>query len=159
MKTIGELAKDFRLAKGWTTTRMGKEVGTSRQSIENLEAAGDRQPRYIKDLASVMGTTVDKLMGASGEAHGSLTFTGQAYGEHYPPDRSGTAPVDRKPFSHFANTIAEMFDSLPDDPRVRAPVLGEITAAILRAQRQQESLPPTRPEPVQIPKTQSERHQ
>jgi len=41
---------------------MGKEVGTSRQNIENIEAAGDRQPRYIKKLAQVMGTTVDALL-------------------------------------------------------------------------------------------------
>jgi transcriptional regulator with XRE-family HTH domain len=62
MKTIGEQAKEFREAKGWNTSRMAKEVGTSRQSIENLEAAGDRTPRYIKELARVMGTTVDALM-------------------------------------------------------------------------------------------------
>ena len=62
MKTIGERAQEFRLAKQWNTTRMAKEVGTSRQSIENLEATGHRSPRYIADLARVMGLTVDELM-------------------------------------------------------------------------------------------------
>lgn len=52
MKTIGDRAREFRESKQWNTTRMAKEVGTSRQNIESLEAAGDRTPRYIKDLAS-----------------------------------------------------------------------------------------------------------
>ena len=62
MKTIGERALEFRLSKQWNTTRMANEVGTSRQSIENLEATGDRSPRYIATLARVMGLTVDDLM-------------------------------------------------------------------------------------------------
>lgn len=62
MKTVGEQTKEFRLSKGWNTTRMGKEVGTSRQSIENLEAVGNRKPQYIVELARVMGTTVDDLL-------------------------------------------------------------------------------------------------
>lgn len=37
MKSIGEQAKDFRLAKKWNTTLMAREVGTTRQSIENLD--------------------------------------------------------------------------------------------------------------------------
>lgn len=62
MKTIGEQAKEFRLSKGWNTTRMGKEVGTSRQNIEKLEEVGNRKPSYIVSLARVMGVTVDDLM-------------------------------------------------------------------------------------------------
>lgn len=62
MKTIGEQAKEFREAKGWNSTRMAKEVGTSRQNIESLELRGNRKPHYIVDLARVMGTTVDGLM-------------------------------------------------------------------------------------------------
>lgn len=62
MKTIGEKAKEFRLSKGWNTTRMGKEVGTSRQNIEKLEEVGNRKPSYILSLARVMGVTVDDLM-------------------------------------------------------------------------------------------------
>ena len=41
---------------------MAKAVGTSRQSIESLEAAGNRQPRYLKKLATVMGLTTDALI-------------------------------------------------------------------------------------------------
>lgn len=62
MKTIGEQVKEFRLDKGWNTTAMAKAVGTSRQNIESLEIAGNRQPRYLKKLASVMGLSTDALI-------------------------------------------------------------------------------------------------
>ena len=72
MKTIGEIAKEFRELKGWNTTKMAKEVGTSRQSIENLEAVGGRTPRYVKDLARVIGITVDDLLkGSASNAPGA----------------------------------------------------------------------------------------
>jgi transcriptional regulator with XRE-family HTH domain len=62
MKTIGEQAKAFREARGWSVKEMAAACGTSRQNIETLEAKGDRTPRYIKELARVMGTKVDVLM-------------------------------------------------------------------------------------------------
>lgn len=68
MKTVGEQAKEFRLAKKWNTTRMAKEVGTSRQNIEHLEARGDITPKYIAELAKVMGMSVDALLGSRAAA-------------------------------------------------------------------------------------------
>lgn len=62
MKTIGEQAKAFREARGWSPKEMAAACKTSRQNIETLEAKGARTPRYIKELARVMGTTVDVLM-------------------------------------------------------------------------------------------------
>jgi transcriptional regulator with XRE-family HTH domain len=66
-KTLGEQAKAFRLAKGWTTAQMGAEVGgVSRQNIESLEASGNRLPKYIGDLAHLMGVTVDEMLAEAG---------------------------------------------------------------------------------------------
>lgn len=62
MKTIGEQAKEYRESRGWSTKEMAAACKTSRQNIETLEAKGARTPRYIKELARVMGTTVDVLM-------------------------------------------------------------------------------------------------
>jgi transcriptional regulator with XRE-family HTH domain len=62
MKTIGDQAKAFRVARGWSVKEMAAACKTSRQNIETLEAKGDRVPRYVKELAHVMGTTVDTLM-------------------------------------------------------------------------------------------------
>lgn len=62
MKTIGQQAQQYRVFRGWNSTRMAKEVGTSRQNIESLEKVGARTPHYISDLARVMKTSVDVLM-------------------------------------------------------------------------------------------------
>lgn len=63
MKSLGKKAQEFRLAKGWNTTQMAKAVGTSRQNIENLELKEVGQPRYLKKLAAVMGSSADELLG------------------------------------------------------------------------------------------------
>lgn len=68
MKTIGEQAKEFRIWKGWTYTRMAQEVSkhqkttVSRQKLTQLEEAGDRRPHYLYALAQAMGTTSDTLL-------------------------------------------------------------------------------------------------
>lgn len=68
MKTLGEQLKAFREKKGWNTTQMAKAVGTSRQNIESLEAHGNRIPKYLGALASVMGRQVDDLLMTAGLA-------------------------------------------------------------------------------------------
>jgi transcriptional regulator with XRE-family HTH domain len=67
-KTLGEQAKEFRLDKGWSPAKMAEEVGgrVSRQSIENLEASGNRLPKYIGDLAHLLGVTVDEMLAEAG---------------------------------------------------------------------------------------------
>lgn len=95
MKTVGELAQEFRIAKGWTTAQMGAACGTKRQNIEQLEAAGDRLPQYIKQLAKVMGTTTDALL--SGEIK--------------------PAPTQGLRFSVEAVTLALLFDQLAEADR------------------------------------------
>lgn len=69
MNNLGKRVREFRLApeRNWTTTRMAEEVGTSRQNIENLEKRGFGQPRYIAELARVMGTSVDDLLHGADE--------------------------------------------------------------------------------------------
>lgn len=67
MKTLGQKVTEFRAVKEWTTTRMAKEVGTTRQNIEHLERRGDIVPGYIKALARVMGASTDELLDRSAE--------------------------------------------------------------------------------------------
>jgi len=68
MKTIGEQAKEFREAQGWSYTRMAQEVTkrqgspVSRQLITQLEEKGDRRPHYLIALAQVMGVSIDALL-------------------------------------------------------------------------------------------------
>lgn len=65
MSQIGELVRAWREApeRQWSVAYMAKLVGTSRQNIENLEAGKIALPKYICELADVMGTTTDSLLG------------------------------------------------------------------------------------------------
>jgi DNA-binding XRE family transcriptional regulator len=65
MKTLGARVRQFRdhPSRQWSAARMAREVGTTRQSIENLEMGSVGTPRYLAKLAAVMGTTVDDLLG------------------------------------------------------------------------------------------------
>ena len=93
MKNIGQQAKAFREAKGWSYTRMAEEVSkhhtevVSRQLITQLEATGDRKPRYLRALALAMGTTSDAL----------LTGTEEPY-----PRLPGAAPAVETPQPAYA---------------------------------------------------------
>lgn len=166
MKTIAERLKEARELKGWTQAQLAIAADVSTGTIGNIESGARQSKGSVPQIAKALGISYEWLANEegpmavpSGAGMGSLDFTGKVTRENFQPYRVDAAPGERKPFSNFANTIAEMFDSLPDDPRVRAPVLGEITAAILRAQRQQDSSQQTAPEPAPTPKTQSERHQ
>lgn len=61
-KSLGEQVEAFMRAKGLNPSGLARLVGTNRQNIDNLKKREFGQPRYIKELASVMGTTVDELL-------------------------------------------------------------------------------------------------
>lgn len=89
MKKIGEQAQEFRLSKGWNSTRMAKEVGTSRQNIESLEENPGRIPKYLAKLAGVMGLTVDDLIQGKYSA-------GQVISTDYPGDLPESYEAENK---------------------------------------------------------------
>lgn len=62
MKTLGDKVREFRESRGWTTTEMARQLKESRQKIEQLEAAGDRLPKYVVKLADLMGVSLDELL-------------------------------------------------------------------------------------------------
>jgi transcriptional regulator with XRE-family HTH domain len=123
-KTLGEQAKTFREAKGWKTAQMAAELeGVSRQSIENLEASGNRLPKYIGDLAHLMGVTVDEMLAEAG------MFT-------KPPPAIHRWPFERVPLSRVTSL----------DPTDRAYVEGRLEEAIRACERK------VTPEPTRSPK-------
>lgn len=62
MKTLGDKVREFRESRGWTTTEMARQLRESRQKIEQLEAAGDRLPKYVVKLADLMEVSLDDLL-------------------------------------------------------------------------------------------------
>ncbi len=64
MKTIGEIIKEKRLAKGWTTYRLGKEIGVNHATILGWEKMRSfPNALYLVDLADVFECTLDELCG------------------------------------------------------------------------------------------------
>lgn len=55
MKTKGQIVRDWRVSQGLSPAALAKRVGTTRQSIENLEADVVGMPRYLAALAEAMG--------------------------------------------------------------------------------------------------------
>jgi len=51
----GEVVCKWRNERGWTVLQLANAVGTSRQSIENLENQSTRNPHFLPALAKVMG--------------------------------------------------------------------------------------------------------
>lgn len=84
MKTLGDQAKAFREARGWKTAKMAEAVKTSRQNIESLEEHGNRIPKYIGDLALVMGRSVDELLVEAGLARRELLQMRKVDGAAWP---------------------------------------------------------------------------
>lgn len=91
-QSLGDRVRDFRThpSRRWTTAELAAKVGTTRQSIENLEGGSVEQPRYLPALAQVMGLTVDDLLGTA------LSTVVRA--------REPTSPFGRAP---PANTLAD----------------------------------------------------
>lgn len=64
MKTIGEIIKEKRLAKGWTTYRLANEIGVTHVTIGHWEKT-QRFPNalYLTALADVFECSLDELCG------------------------------------------------------------------------------------------------
>jgi transcriptional regulator with XRE-family HTH domain len=91
MKTIGDQVAEYRRAKQLSTAELARQVGKKRQHIEQLEAAGNRIPKYLGDLAAVMGTTVDDMLTTAGLAK---------------PRPKSTALVAAEPKGAFINALS-----------------------------------------------------
>jgi transcriptional regulator with XRE-family HTH domain len=79
MKTLGEQVEAFRKARGWNTTAMAEAVGTKRQNIEQLEASGNRIPKYLGALAAAMEASADEMLVAAGLAPQKLLRAGRKW--------------------------------------------------------------------------------
>lgn len=62
MSTLAEKVRTWRLANNLTRGALADLVGQNRQVIDNLEHGDTTNPRYLLQLARVMGTSPDYLM-------------------------------------------------------------------------------------------------
>lgn len=68
MSTLASRCKELRAQRGLTQVELAALLGLAHQNISNLESGKiARAPRYINDLADILGVTVDYL--TRGESH------------------------------------------------------------------------------------------
>ncbi|MEI7411691.1 LexA family protein [Pectobacterium aroidearum] len=72
--TIAVRVKSRRESLEITQVELAERVGTSQQSIEQLENGKTKRPRYLPELAKELGVTVDWLL--SGKEESNVTYAG-----------------------------------------------------------------------------------
>jgi len=60
--TLGQRVKELRNAKGWTQTDLANMAGVTYQNIQFCENDKIKMPRYIKELAESLGTSIEYLV-------------------------------------------------------------------------------------------------
>jgi len=60
--SLGQRVRDLRNAKGWTQTDLANMAGVTYQNIQFCENDKIKMPRYIKELAESLGTSIEYLV-------------------------------------------------------------------------------------------------
>ncbi len=60
--SLGERVKLLRKEKGWTQADLATEAGVTYQNIQHCEHNKISMPRYIKELADALGTSIQYLV-------------------------------------------------------------------------------------------------
>ncbi len=60
--SISERVKNKRINLGLTQVELAEAVGTTQQSIEQLESGKTKRPRFLPELASALQYSVDWLI-------------------------------------------------------------------------------------------------
>lgn len=137
--TYGERLQKAMDERGVDRKTLAKAIDVTPHAIGMAITGGGREERwlsrenngkaakYLKVDAHWLFTGEGQMLAPIGAANGSMGFTGQATGEHYPPSRADGAPVAGDQLSNHAKVIGQMYDDLPDDKRLRAKVYAKIT--------------------------------
>ena len=65
--TLGSRVKELRKEKGWTQTDLANMAGVTYQNIQFCESNKIKMPRYIKELAESLGTSIEYLVNGETE--------------------------------------------------------------------------------------------
>ena len=62
LNSLGSRVKELRKEKGWTQTDLANMAGVTYQNIQFCESNKIKMPRYIKELAESLGTSIEYLV-------------------------------------------------------------------------------------------------
>ncbi|EJT2168083.1 LexA family transcriptional regulator [Salmonella enterica subsp. enterica serovar Cerro] len=72
--SISSRVKSKRIQLGLNQAELAQKIGTSQQSIEQLENGKTKRPRFLPELASALGVSVDWLL--KGSPDSNITYVG-----------------------------------------------------------------------------------
>ena len=72
--SISSRVKSKRIQLGLNQAELAQKVGTTQQSIEQLENGKTKRPRFLPELASALGVSVDWLL--NGTSDSNVRFIG-----------------------------------------------------------------------------------
>ena len=72
--SISSRVKSKRIQLGLNQAELAQKVGTTQQSIEQLENGKTKRPRFLPELASALGVSVDWLL--NGTSDSNVRFVG-----------------------------------------------------------------------------------
>lgn len=71
--SIAARVKATREALGLTQVELAEKVGTSQQSIEQLENGKTKRPRYLPELVNILGVSMDWILSGNSDSNTPLT--------------------------------------------------------------------------------------
>lgn len=125
--------KDFRLARNMTHQQFADAVGVTRGAVQQWEKENGTAPNRARQpaVAKYMGITVDELMVDSGVALGGSIYAKQNMPVAHV--QQAQAAINNVAIPAEFMQLCQMFASLPNDPFIRADVMGKISAMIQQA--------------------------
>ncbi|EAO0106739.1 helix-turn-helix domain-containing protein [Salmonella enterica] len=80
--SISSRVKSKRTQLGLNQVELAERVGTTQQSIEQLENGKTKRPRFLPELAVALGTSVDWLLNGSAEVNVKYAGTNNPKGKY-----------------------------------------------------------------------------
>lgn len=83
MRSLGEQVQEFLDGEGITAAQLAKQLGESRQNLENLVAGRAGMPKYLLALSMAMRASADELLAGRYRYRASGTPAAAAPGASY----------------------------------------------------------------------------
>lgn len=172
MSKIAERLKKARAWKGWSQAQLAVAAEVSTGTIGNIESGARKSKGSIPQIAKALGINYEWLANGEGpmlpivanlsanitsfggiSATGTLTDASKQPIAHVEPENTAIETIASGPL--HSKALAALFETLPQDQRLRAKVFSDVCTLILGATRQQVPEPESEPFHAPSPRKQS----
>ena len=133
-KTLSSRLKHARQTKEWTQSHLAAACGLAQSAIGNIEAGKRQAKGSLPQIAMALGISYQWLLSGKGEM-------------------TQLDPIGGVAFTKQAESLAVIFDALPNDQRIRARLYTQVVDILEGHGRQSENQPTSKPVPAPKVKT------